>query len=77
MEPSPQQPGALACPGRVFVLSGPSGVGKNTLAARLCDQGAALNLKTESDHPGERPPDPILPNQRLGQLTALQPAQNQ
>lgn len=44
----------LANPRQVFVLSGPSGVGKNTLADRLCSQGRATRAVTATT----RPPKP-------------------
>jgi guanylate kinase len=48
---------AIAHPERVFVLSGPSGVGKNAIAARLCERGAAVRALTATSRPprpGER-----------------------
>ncbi len=44
-------------PERVFVMSGPSGVGKNTIAARLCASGLAVRAVTATSRParpGER-----------------------
>ena len=49
--------GAIVHPERVFVLSGPSGVGKNTIAARLCESGGAVRAITATSRdprPGER-----------------------
>ena len=46
----------LVNPRQVFVLSGPSGVGKNTIADRLCQQGRAVRAvtaTTRSARPGE------------------------
>jgi len=43
-------------PERVFVLSGPSGVGKNAIVRRLCDSGCAVRAITatsRSPRPGE------------------------
>ena len=43
-------------PERVFVLSGPSGVGKNTLADKLCEMGHAVRAVTATSRdprPGE------------------------
>lgn len=37
---------ATVQPGRVFVLSGPSGVGKNTISRRLCESGRAVRAVT-------------------------------
>ena len=48
---------AIARPDRVFVLSGPSGVGKNTVAAGLCESGRAVRAVTATTRrarPGER-----------------------
>ncbi len=47
----------LARPDQVFVLSGPSGVGKNTVAKRLCGRGRAVRAvtaTTRDPRPGER-----------------------
>lgn len=44
----------LANPRQVFALSGPSGVGKNTIAGRLCEQGLAVRAVTATT----RPPKP-------------------
>jgi len=41
----------LLNPRQVFVLSGPSGVGKNTIAARLCDAGRAVRAVTATTRP--------------------------
>jgi len=44
-------------PDRVFVLSGPSGVGKNAVAGRLCESGRAVRAVTATSRkmrPGER-----------------------
>jgi len=41
----------LVNPRQVFVLSGPSGVGKNTLADRLCRQGRAVRAVTATTRP--------------------------
>lgn len=49
--------GTLARPGQVFVLSGPSGVGKNTIADRLCADGLAVRAvtaTTRAPKPGEQ-----------------------
>lgn len=43
--------GRLVNPHRVFVLSGPSGVGKNTIAERLCRQGRAVRAVTATTRP--------------------------
>jgi guanylate kinase len=43
--------GAVVQPGRIFVLSGPSGVGKNTIAARLCESGRAVRVVTATSRP--------------------------
>mgnify|MGYP006279852735 CR=1 FL=1 len=43
---SPQDATGLERPERVFILSGPSGVGKNTLAERLCEEGTAVRAVT-------------------------------
>jgi guanylate kinase len=43
-------------PRQLFVLSGPSGVGKNTVADRLCERGAAVRAVTATTRepkPGE------------------------
>lgn len=48
--------GALRDPERVFVISGPSGVGKNTVAHRLFEQGLAVRAVTATSRapkPGE------------------------
>jgi len=48
---------SLERPDRVFVLSGPSGVGKNTVAAALCKSGRAVRAVTATSReprPGER-----------------------
>ena len=42
---------ALRNPERVCVLSGPSGVGKNTIAARLCEEGVATRAVTATTRP--------------------------
>jgi guanylate kinase len=47
----------LLHPERVFVISGPSGVGKNTVARRLCEAGRAVRAVTATTRPsrtGER-----------------------
>jgi len=44
----------LVNPRRVFVLSGPSGVGKNTIAGQLCGRGLAVRAVTATT----RPPEP-------------------
>jgi guanylate kinase len=47
---------ALQRPGRVFILSGPSGVGKNTIADVLCERGEAVRAvtaTTREPRPGE------------------------
>ena len=44
-------PGRLDNPPQVFVLSGPSGVGKNTIADRLCRQGKAVRAVTATTRP--------------------------
>jgi len=44
----------LLNPREVFILSGPSGVGKNTLASRLCREGRAVRAVTATT----RPPKP-------------------
>jgi guanylate kinase len=44
----------LVDPTRLFVLSGPSGVGKNTVAEKLCEQGRAVRAVTATT----RPPKP-------------------
>jgi len=44
----------LKNPQKVFVLSGPSGVGKNTIAERLCEEGIATRAVTATT----RPPKP-------------------
>ncbi|MHC4480117.1 MAG: guanylate kinase [Planctomycetota bacterium] len=41
----------LVDPGRVYVLSGPSGVGKNTIASRLCQRGGAARAVTATTRP--------------------------
>ena len=49
--------GRLARPERVFVLSGPSGVGKNTIVDRLHARGLAVRAvtaTTRSPRPGEK-----------------------
>ena len=46
--------GRLARPGQVFVISGPSGVGKNTIADRLRARGLAVRAVTATT----RPPKP-------------------
>ncbi len=41
---------------RVFILSGPSGVGKNTIAGKLCERGVAVRAvtaTTRAPEPGE------------------------
>ncbi len=48
---------ALSDPERVFVLSGPSGVGKNAVAEALCERGVAVRAVTATSRPprpGER-----------------------
>jgi guanylate kinase len=42
---------ALTHPERVFILSGPSGVGKNTLAEKLCRLGKAVRVVTATTRP--------------------------
>ena len=44
----------LVSPRQVFVLSGPSGVGKNTIAGQLCRRGLAVRAVTATT----RPPEP-------------------
>ena len=49
--------GDLEHPERVFVISGPSGVGKNSVARGLCEGGAAVRAvtaTTRAPRPGER-----------------------
>ena len=41
----------LSRPDHVFVLSGPSGVGKNAIAARLCRSGRAVRAVTATSRP--------------------------
>lgn len=53
---SPEVHSELECPDRVFILSGPSGVGKNTVARGLCDEGSAVRAvtaTTREPRPGE------------------------
>lgn len=53
---SPPDPKTIEHPRRVFILSGPSGVGKNTLARRLCAGGFAVRAVTATSRdprPGE------------------------
>lgn len=38
-------------PSRVFVVSGPSGVGKNTIVTRICTQGLAVRAVTATSRP--------------------------
>jgi len=47
----PRTRDALAHPERVFVLSGPSAVGKNTLAHELCRRGLAVRAVTATTRP--------------------------
>lgn len=43
--------GRLERPERVFVVSGPSGVGKNTIVRRLCRDGSAVRAVTATSRP--------------------------
>ena len=43
--------GRLVNPGQVFVLSGPSGVGMNTIAGELCSRGCAVRAVTATTRP--------------------------